>query len=401
MVGVKIILLLAIMGGAIAFMGDKLGSKIGKKRLTVFGLRPHYTSILITILTGILVAATTMAVITASSQEARTALFGMKKIREDIQNLTAEKNTVVAELADRNAKIKTLDEQIKNLEAQAKQAKAEVEEAQKQKDAAMAQKDAAVAQKAQAERELATMQQRYNAAQARVTSAEAAKAKLQSEVSELEAATKKLRDSMVAVREGNVIYRNGEIIFAGVLKSDLNAEDNKRQLDTFLAAADSAVLSRLNAKDEVQAIWLSKEQVAEALKHLRDGKGDMYVRVCASGNVVSGELAPAVIEMVPNKKIYDNGEVILRQNIKVAPHSPQVDIAVMAALQDVNKAAQRAGVVPDPLTGKVGAIQSGDLSKISEDISKKGGKVEIIAKARGNIMIAGPVLLDVSVVARP
>ena len=100
MVGVKIILLLAIMGGAIAFMGDKLGSKIGKKRLTVFGLRPHYTSILITILTGILVAATTMAVITASSQEARTALFGMKKIREDIQNLTAEKNTVVAELAE-------------------------------------------------------------------------------------------------------------------------------------------------------------------------------------------------------------------------------------------------------------------------------------------------------------
>jgi uncharacterized protein (DUF3084 family) len=393
MVGVRIIFLLAIMGGAIAFMGDKLGSKIGKKRLTVFGLRPHYTSVLITILTGIMVAASTMAVITASSQEARTALFGMKQIREEIKNLKEERDQVLSELNDRNAKIKSLDEQIKSLDAQAKQSKEELA-------AANSQRDAAVAQKAQAEKEVAALQERYAAAQAQVTSAEAAKAKLQGDVTELEKATKKLQDNMVAVREGNVVYRNGEIIFAGVLKSGLNAEDNKRQLDTFLATANSQVLSRMNVKNEVQAIWLAKEAVEEALRHLHESKTDMYVRVCASGNVVSGELAPAVIEMAPNKKIYDGGDVILRQSITVTPYTNQVDIAVLAALQDVNREAQKAGVVPDPITGKVGAIQSSDLSKISEEISKKGGKVEIVAKARGDIMVAGPVLLDVSVVQR-
>ncbi len=39
MFGLRLILILAVVGGLIAFIGDKLGSKIGKKKLSVFGLR--------------------------------------------------------------------------------------------------------------------------------------------------------------------------------------------------------------------------------------------------------------------------------------------------------------------------------------------------------------------------
>ena len=51
--GVLLIIVLVITGGCIAFIGDRLGSKIGKKRLSLFGLRPRHTSILVTILTGV------------------------------------------------------------------------------------------------------------------------------------------------------------------------------------------------------------------------------------------------------------------------------------------------------------------------------------------------------------
>ena len=47
MLGVVIVLILMVMGGIIAFLGDKIGSKVGKRRLTMFGLRPKYTSIII------------------------------------------------------------------------------------------------------------------------------------------------------------------------------------------------------------------------------------------------------------------------------------------------------------------------------------------------------------------
>ena len=49
MLGIIIVLVLMVMGGLIAFLGDKIGSKVGKKRLTLFGLRPKYTSIIVTI----------------------------------------------------------------------------------------------------------------------------------------------------------------------------------------------------------------------------------------------------------------------------------------------------------------------------------------------------------------
>ena len=33
LVGVKILIIIALMGGLIAYMGDKLGTKIGKRRM--------------------------------------------------------------------------------------------------------------------------------------------------------------------------------------------------------------------------------------------------------------------------------------------------------------------------------------------------------------------------------
>ena len=393
MFGISLILLLAVMGGAIAFLGDKLGSKIGKKRLTVLGLRPHYTSILMTVLSGIMVAVLTIGALTAASEEARTALFGMHKIQAEIKSLTQEKQNILAELDTQNKKVQALNEEIKRTTEELAAAKEQTREA-------TAQRDAAIAQKAQAQQEIAQLQSQYAAAQKQVADAEGAKSKLQGEVSELETATKKLRESMTAIREGNVIYRNGEIIFAGVLKAGLNEEDNKRQLATFIATANGHVLSRMGAKDDVQAIWLSTEAVNLALKNLHEGKGDYYVRMCASGNIVSGELAPAIIELAPNKRIYDKGEVVLRQKITVTPNTAEVDASIMAFLKDVNRNAQQAGVVPDPITGRVGAIQSNDLSKISEEITRKGGRVELIAKTKEDIMIAGPVLINVDVVQR-
>ena len=55
MFGIRLMFLLAVMGGLIAFIADKLGSKIGKKKLSVFGLRPHDTSVLLTVLSGVLI----------------------------------------------------------------------------------------------------------------------------------------------------------------------------------------------------------------------------------------------------------------------------------------------------------------------------------------------------------
>ena len=60
--GWVMLFILAVMGGIIAYLGDKIGSRVGKRKIVLFGLRPKYTSILITILTGISIAVVTLGV---------------------------------------------------------------------------------------------------------------------------------------------------------------------------------------------------------------------------------------------------------------------------------------------------------------------------------------------------
>src|SRR5690554_2515489 len=84
MYGLALIFTLAIVGGVIAYIGDRLGMKIGRKKLTLFGLRPRHTSILITIVTGVIIASASIGVLTIVSQDVRTALFRMKEIQEEL-----------------------------------------------------------------------------------------------------------------------------------------------------------------------------------------------------------------------------------------------------------------------------------------------------------------------------
>mgnify|MGYP000124472813 FL=1 len=397
MTGITLILVLALMGGLIAYLGDKLGSKIGKKRLRLFGLRPHDTSVVMTIVSGMLVAALTITVLTIASKEVRTALFGMKQMRAEIASLTATRDKANEELSAQSAKIEELDQKI----SEATQA---AEQARQQKAAAEAQMKDAQAQMQQAQADLGQLQARYaeastrlQEAQEQVRQAEAARDQLQQDVKSLEDTAKKLREGIVAVREGHVVFRSGEILYSGVLKSGQSEENTQKQLQEFLNQANIQVAGRIGVDPSTPVIWLSREAVENAASNLEKAKGDMYVRVCAAGNILSGEVVVSRLEMVGDKVVYPEDTLILTQSITVDPNSNESDLALMAFLKAVNRAAQADGVIPNPITGDVGAITSTELSNASEKIRSLGGKVVITAKARRDITVAGPVLLDLEI----
>lgn len=397
MTGITLILVLALMGGLIAYLGDKLGSKIGKKRLRLFGLRPHDTSVVMTIVSGMLVAALTITVLTVSSKEVRTALFGMKQMRREIASLTTARDQANQELSAQNAKIQELDQKIT-------EATEAAEVARKQEAAAKAQMVQAQAQMQQARADLGALQARYNEASARlqqaqtqVKEAEAARDKLQQDVKSLENTAKKLKEGIVAIREGNVVFRSGEILYSGVLKGGQNQEATQKQVQDFLNQANIQVAGRIGVDPSTPVIWLSREAVEDAVQELSRAKEDMYVRVCAAGNILSGEVVVSRLEMVGDQVVYPKGTLILSQAISVNPYSNESDLALMAFLKDVNRAAQADGVIPNPITGDVGAITSSELTQASEKIRSLGGKVLISAKARHDITVAGPVVPDLEI----
>jgi uncharacterized protein (DUF3084 family) len=353
--------------------------------------------VVMTIVSGMLVAALTITVLTIASKEVRTALFGMKQMRAEIASLTATRDKANEELSAQSAKINELDQKI----SEATQA---TEQARQQKAAAEAQMKDAQAQMQQAQADLGQLQARYaeastrlQEAQEQVRQAEAARDQLQQDVKSLEDTAKKLREGIVAVREGHVVFRSGEILYSGVLKSGQSEENTQKQLQEFLNQANIQVAGRIGVDPSTPVIWLSREAVENAASNLEKAKGDMYVRVCAAGNILSGEVVVSRLEMVGDKVVYPEDTLILTQTIAVDPNSNESDLALMAFLKAVNRAAQADGVIPNPITGDVGAITSTELSNASEKIRSLGGKVVITAKARRDITVAGPVLLDLEI----
>ena len=55
--GYILIVAILLLGGVIATLGDRIGTKVGKARLSLFNLRPRKTATLVTVITGSLISA--------------------------------------------------------------------------------------------------------------------------------------------------------------------------------------------------------------------------------------------------------------------------------------------------------------------------------------------------------
>ncbi len=85
MTGWLLIIFLLLLGGVLSTLGDILGSRIGKARLSIFKLRPRRTAVLITILTGSLISGISLSLILLVRQELREGLFQIDDIRAKLK----------------------------------------------------------------------------------------------------------------------------------------------------------------------------------------------------------------------------------------------------------------------------------------------------------------------------
>ncbi len=116
MSGWLFIIFLLLLGGLISTLGDLLGSKIGKARFSVLKLRPKKTAILITILTGSLISASSLFLMILVNRQLRVGLFRLgdlqKKLIESRQVLIPLKR----ERESLENKIKVKETEFKQLE---------------------------------------------------------------------------------------------------------------------------------------------------------------------------------------------------------------------------------------------------------------------------------------------
>ena len=86
MSGWLLIIFLLLLGGLISTLGDLLGSKIGKARFSILKLRPKKTAVLITILTGSLISASSLSLMILVNRQLRVGLFRLGDLQKKLQD---------------------------------------------------------------------------------------------------------------------------------------------------------------------------------------------------------------------------------------------------------------------------------------------------------------------------
>lgn len=375
MVGIRLIVILALVGGLIAYIADVLGKRIGKAHIRVFGLRPRQNARILTVMSGVIISLLSITVVALTSESARVALFGMDKLTKEIQSLEQERDRVVLALQEAKKKVQSQNAVIADLDDQIQEANANVDEAAKK-----------VAE--------------LNEAKTKLTGEVT---KLAGEVTKLETNTKRLIDGITAMREGELFYHAGEVVYAGVMRGNLTHEENTIQLNWLLRTANKTVLSRLGIiSQEIdeeklpQAIALQEQTMDRALAELDGAKNDKFFRVRTLTNVIVGEVSPCSIESFDNVLIYNDGDTIYREEYTMSKGSKNEDV-IMGFLAKVNRTSVEHGVVPDPITGNVGGMGADSVLKVTGQLRKAGKHFVVEAKADGDIYTSGPVRLTFNV----
>jgi uncharacterized protein (DUF3084 family) len=416
MFGVTLVFIIAVMGGLIAYIGDKLGSKVGKRKLSIFGLRPKHTSILVTIVTGILISALTLGVLSLSSRDVRTALFGMEALKTQLVDLsqavisgnndleasrqalvakTEEYSAVNAKVTETTAKLLSLTTELSNVIVQ--------------RDRAAAALGSVQAQFAVAEDHLATAQQQIvglqdtkNQLDKKIVVLTDAKDSMQQDVDKLKKLTANLHTSLQSVREGTVIYRAGEVLANSAVKGGQSEKATSDALTGVIYNTNQDIINKLEVKDKtLEVLWISQTDFEQAVKLIAAAPQDMIVRISSAGNAVYGEPVIGKLELFTNKLIYPAGMTIHNETMGAATTQQQAEDSVLAFLHRVNEVAQKQGILPDPLQGTVGSITGAELYDAVAKVKRGTGSVELRAVSDGPIYSTGPLKIDIQVLPIP
>lgn len=396
MYGIMLIVVLVLTGGVIAFIGDRLGSKVGKKKLSLFGLRPRHTSILVTIITGILITTVTFGILAIASKDVRTALFGMNKLKAELN----EKQSMLEEASGVLVNVKN------NLNT------TKEEYAKSKKDLEETQEDLEIAQQAAEllRQEQVALQNRnqelwsdnqtlieHNQSLAENNQFLLANNEsLKADNLELEKTNNDLQEGIENIRERPIIYRVGELLASGVIKKTDDPVKIQNDLNQIIALANSKIIDRLGTEGSKDGVWIYPIEYQKAMDRLKQAKGDTVIRLIVAANLVKGDPVLTELEMHPNRVVYQENEFVYQKIYNVPIDGSNSEMLISDFLRNVNMTAINNGILPNPLTGTVGVINGNQIYAIEKALAENKGKdVLISAFAAADTEVLGPLRLHI------
>ena len=348
-----------IFGSAIlSVLGDSVGSKYGKKRISLFGLRPKHTSKLITAITGALIAIGILTVMSTISQDVRTALFGMKMLRQQMYDLQfqlnrSEENTseMRASLAEASASLDLTSFELNSMRNE----------------------------------QILLEQEKHEL--------EASLRIMREESEHLKQSLQALKSEAIAL-SANVLL--GQKAFEPGLTreeiaEDINALKQQVRLNVLAKISDQA-FTRLRDIP----IEFDSEIEEKLIVELVSSDERQYVRALSGENYTVGENLRIMVRLQngPSILTYHDGEAIYRKFFTNDDNKTSEEI-LHVFLRELRNKAINDGILPDPATNNVGTLDGEAFFNAVEELGRINAPVIINAIASGDIYTEGPVVIDI------
>ncbi len=400
--GIVVITILIFVSGLIAYLGDRIGLKMGKKRVSIFGLRPKYSSIIITIVTGILIALLSLGILLLVYSNLRQALFNINDVMRRLDSLNQQ-------LEKRDSELQQLKGQIELRQQEIAEKNAEIEK--KNKDIAVKEKELASLQAqyaslqtalSEAEADIAKLEKNRSELQARIQDLDQERADLEEEISQLNdeltqlnADYQEMRNLANQFRAGviyymgeDIVYQKGDIIYSDVLEAGRSEEATIAALNNFLQKANEVAKEKdiqVN-EDTGMALRLQTEDIMNAAGVIYNMEADsrVIVSLVARINVPKNDWLHASFMLNENFIVFNKGQQIVEKVINADQPASGIEHELENILDQVNQEAINRGLLPDN-SGQVGSINFGDFYDLVNQIKTLSGEVKVSVQATEDI----------------
>jgi uncharacterized protein (DUF3084 family) len=412
--GLFIIFSVAVIGGLIAFLGDRVGMRVGKKRLTFFGLRPKYTSIIITIITGILISGSTLLLLSMISKDVRLALFHLQQLQQELLEKKAKVVELTGDVLQKEQEFEELVKDYRENEKELTRVTIQREKIQKELEAAVAQYREAQQNLQAKEGELHAKQKEVQAKQKRVASLtditkelEGQNAKLlsdkeryQKEIEGYIIEATKLRGSLEQSKTRLLVFDVNEVIVAQVV--DGGSDPYRVRTDIIqpmLEEANRIALDR-GAKIEGKsdyAIKVPVHQMLEVSKSISKLKGKAVLRLTAEENTFFLEPLCISFELFPNELVFKANEVLAEAEINPDDEESEIMGQILNQLMAVRKKAFQKGMISQgQYIGEITSLQE-IPNIISQVKNSKEPRVIQLAVIKDTWRVEGPLKVRIQI----
>lgn len=416
--GILLIAALVLVGGVVAYVGDIVGRRMGRKRLSLFGLRPRHTAIVISVVAGMLITIMTLVAAMAVSQDVKDGFLRVAEMRQRQTELSQELEALNLSMSDLQRTREAAEVELQQRKKELEEAKAMLEDVSTDLDVTQEELTNASAALRRAEGAVRRVSTRW-------LGLAREKDELQRDIENLRA---QAAGGITLERSTPIILGAGQPLDWRLIDGGQPVESIRAELDQFVADLDArarraGAVSLPDGKNAIvirkpvrepgadSVAWFSDDQVLDAIgERVHESAGGVIVRAFSVFNTHPGEPVRVDFELFRNHLVFRRGEVLAQASIDGRQPEPALMGSLLALLrEEVNPRARAHNIMPRPNPSSpeasgssqesVGDISIEELFAVVAKLRSIGGPARVTAVAAADTWTIGPLEVDLLVIS--